>query len=194
MARDTVLVTGIHRDELGFGDHVAALVDPAQVAVMRIPHGIARARKGSPDEFYSRAQHNEIYLQLFQQVKDRYRLLIDLHRGLDEAGRGADVFCHDEDFLRCLGARIGVLADAGGVHLIRIVSPDARGTRAGATTVAQAEARTWIPPRIWLGRAPLYVGLEVYLAEDGDGSEADWEFAHRAITGIQACATGASPH
>ena len=44
MANDTVLVTGIHREELGFGDHVAALVNRGRVDIMRIPKGIPRAK------------------------------------------------------------------------------------------------------------------------------------------------------
>jgi hypothetical protein len=187
MANDTILVIGIHREELGFGDRVSAPVDPARVDVMRIPWGIPRAKKGQRERFYSRAQHREIYLQVHQQVKDRYRLMIDLHRGLDEKGRCADVFCHDETFLRCLGAQVQEFSGEYDVHLIRIVSPDDHGARSNGKSVADAEARTWIPSRIWLGGSPLYVGLEVYLTEDGDGKEEDWKFAHLLIDEIQAC-------
>jgi len=189
MAKDTLLVTGIHREELGFGDRVAALVDPACLDVMRIPSGIPRASTGPSRRFYSTAQHREIYLQLHQQVKGHYRLLIDLHRGLDEAGRSAEVFCHDEAFLSCLGARLEALSgDHDIVHLVRIVATGDRGVQQGGAGIADGAARTWIPPRIWQGRGPLYVGLEVYLPTDDDGYPDDWRFAHRLIDAMRACA------
>jgi len=186
MANDTLLVTGIHREELGFGDRVSALVDPARVDVMRIPHGIPQPRKGPGEEFYSSAQHREIYLQLRQQVKDRYRLMIDLHRGLDETGRCADVYCHDEEFLRRVGARIEKHRGDDDVRLVHIISPDARGVEHDGKGIAHAEARTWIPSKISLGKSPLYVGLEIYLPTDSDGKEDDWEFAKLLISEIQA--------
>lgn len=188
MANDTLLVTGIHHEELGFGDRVSALVDPARLDVMRIPQGIPQTKKGPGEQFYSSAQHREIYLQLGQQVKHRYRLMIDLHRGLDETGRCADVFCHDEDFLRCLGARLQKLSGKSDIRLIHIMSPDSRGVELNDEKVADAEARTWIPSKISLSKFPLYVGLEVYLPTDSDGKEEDWEFAHLLISEIQACA------
>jgi len=33
----------------------------------------------------------KLYLQLYQQIKRRYQLLIDLHSGLDENGPCADI-------------------------------------------------------------------------------------------------------
>lgn len=41
----TLLVTGIHREELRFGDRVAALVDPDQVEVLRIARALADKRR-----------------------------------------------------------------------------------------------------------------------------------------------------
>ena len=96
---DTLLVTGIHRDELGFGDRVATVLPRGAVEVIRIPQGIPQPRRGPGEQFYSRTEHREIYLQLHQQVRGRYRLMIDLHKGLDETGRGAEIFCNDEALL-----------------------------------------------------------------------------------------------
>ena len=188
MANDTVLVTGIHREELGFGDHVAALVNRGRVDIMRIPKGIPRAKTDPGKRFYSAAQHREIYLQVLQQVKGRYRLMIDLHRGLDEAGRCADVFCHDETFLQCLCPKLRELPNDGNVNLVRIIASNKRIARPDTASVADAQARTWIPPRIWLCTWPLYVGLEVYLTTDSDGQENDWAFAHLLIGTLLACA------
>lgn len=178
---DTLLVTGIHRDELGFGDRVATVLPRGAVEVMRIPQGIPQPRRGPGEQFYSRTEHREIYLQLHQQVRGRYRLMIDLHKGLDETGRGAEIFCHDEALLGRIGAALPPGA-ATRVRLIRI------GTGAGAAAAegpAEAEARTWIPRRIWSGRMPVYVGLEVYLEAEGDGSPEDWRFAAALVDAIR---------
>lgn len=187
MAKDTLLVIGIHCDELGFGDQVTALVDPARVDVMRIPRGIPQARTGPGERFYSAAQHHEMYLQVHQQVKGRYRLMIDLHQGLDESGLSADVFSHDENFLRCLGERFQKRAFKNDVRLIHIASANDRNERPIGESIADAEAKTWIPSEVWLKKSPLYVGLEVYLPTDDVGNEKDWEFAYTLISEIQAC-------
>ena len=184
MNAETLLVVGIHREELHFGDHVAALVDPSQIAVLRIPTGIPQARTGNDDAFYSNTQHREIYLQLRQQVKGRYRLLIDLHCGLDQSGRSADVFCHQEQLLGFLGEHLP-RNDSHPVRLIKIVGQSGPvGPDRNATV--EAGARTWIPKKIWDDDNPLYVGLEIYLPAAGDGNASDWQFALRLIGVIHA--------
>lgn len=72
------------------------------------------------------------------------------------------------------------------VNLVRIVSSDDRAARSKGTSVADAKARTWIPPRIWLCTSPLYVGLEVDLTTDSDGKEDDRAFARLLIDQILA--------
>lgn len=188
MASDILLVTGIHRDELEFGDRVAALIDPTSVDVLRIPEGISRARFGGEREFYLGARHREIYLQLQQQVQGRYRLLIDLHSGLDENGPCADIFCHDASVLSCLAGRLPLGGDPDRVRLIEILG---RGERlaqgAGNGGAVAAGARTWIPRAIWASSAPVYVGLEVFLKEDGEGDREDWQLALGVIGILVSC-------
>jgi len=185
MPSETLLVIGIHREELGFGDRVAALVDRDSIDVLRIPSGIPQARTGTDDHFYSNTQHREIYLQLRQQVKGRYRLLIDLHNGIDESGCCADVFCHDEAFLERLSAQIGQFGDERRVRLVKIIAQDDTAARGEERGIAEVGARTWIPRKIWDDGRPLYVGLETYLPSDGEGEQADWRFALRMIDRIR---------
>ncbi|MGD9919029.1 MAG: hypothetical protein AB7U46_13505 [Paenirhodobacter sp.] len=186
MRGDILLVTGIHRVELAFGDHVAS--GPGMPQVMRIPHGIARPRRGPGDAFLSRTQHREIYLQLYQQIAGRYRLVIDLHQGLDEAGRSAEIFCNDSQFLARCEARLACRSDRLNARLVRIAAP-----ASGAETTPEprgatdAAAYTWIPRKLWEGRAPLYVGVEVYLPRDGEGEDDDWSFGRDLIGEICAC-------
>lgn len=180
-----VLVTGIHREELGFGDRVAALVDPEQVEVLRIARGISNARIGAGDQFYSDTEHREIYLQLRQQLRQqprwRGRPLIDLHAGVDEHGPCADIYAASEMLLSCLNRRLG---PDPRVRLVRIVDTPLPhdGMRADAL------ARTRIPRCLWEGQDWLYVGLEIYLAQAGDGGPDDWGLARELIGHICRCA------
>jgi hypothetical protein len=193
MSTDTLLVIGIHREELAFGDRVCATLDNDSIHVMRIPHGIPQKRPGTGEAFYATAEHREIYLQLWQQVRGRYRLVIDLHCGLDEDGPSADVFCHAPQLLACLAGRDPQHEQNQGYRLIRIVDDgDARAPTVTSDDAVQAEARTWIPRQVWDDHTPVYVGLEVYLgdgAEKGAGSENDWRYAQRMIHTIRSCAT-----
>lgn len=184
MLKDTLLVTGIHREELGFGDRVSELLDPARIDVLRIPCGVSQVPSGPDDRFYFDARHREIYLQLRQQVRGRYRLLIDLHSGLNESGNSADIYCHDERFLRCLRGQIAQLPKLQGVRLIKIIAQDEPAVPKDARSVTAWDARTWIPNAIWQGHRPLYVGVEVYLPTEGEGERADWDYARQVINRI----------
>jgi hypothetical protein len=187
MANDTLLVIGLPRAELAFGDRVAEAVARAPVDVLRIPHGITQPRRSPRERFQSRTEHREIYLQLRQEVRGRYVRMIDLHHGLDAAGPAADVYCHDEAFLARLAARLrGRPGATDLIRLVRIVAPDDRD--AGATeTAAEAVAATWIPAKVWRGDTPLYVGLEVYLTGEGREDHAGRAFARDLIADIYAC-------
>ena len=187
MRADTLLVTGIHREELKFGDHVAALLHPDTIDVMRIPKGIPQARTATDDRFYFNTQHREIYLQLRQQTKGRYRLLIDLHCGIDETGHCADIFCHDRRFLACLAAQPAIAEPAASVRLIKIVEPNTNTAVNSRDSIVDADAYTWIPREIWDDDHCTYVGLEVYLQQGNEGTEKDWRFAHNLIDNICTC-------
>ena len=185
-----VLVTGIHREELGFGDRVAALVDPRQVEVLRIAHGISNARTGADDRFYSDAAHREIYLQLRQQIRQqpqwRGSPLIDLHAGVDEHGPCADIYSANEALLSCLDTR---LRPDPRVRLVRIVDKPLPADDSSADAVAH----TRIPRSLWDGQDWLYVGLEIYLARPGDGGpDACW-LASELIGHICQCAAVTKP-
>jgi hypothetical protein len=175
-----LLVTGIHREELDFGDRVAALVDPDQVEVLRIARGISNARTGTRGQFYSDTEHREIYLQLRQQLHGHSGPLIDLHAGIDEHGPCADIYSPSEALLACLGQE---LHSDPRVRLVRIVDSPAPGDE----TQADALARTRIPRALWDDRHHIYVGLEVYLAQPGAGGPGDWQFARELIQRVCDC-------
>jgi hypothetical protein len=184
-----VLVTGIHREELAFGDRVAALVDPEQVDLLRIAHGISNVRTGTDGRFYSDTEHREIYLQLRQQLRQqpqwRGSPLIDLHAGVDDHGPCADIYSASEPLLSCLDAQ---LQQDPRVRLVRIVD----NPLPGDDSSADALARTRIPRSLWDGQDWVYVGLEIYLAQSGDGGPDDCCLARDLIGHICRCAAATS--
>lgn len=175
-----LLVTGIHREELDFGDRVAGLVDPEQIQVLRIAHGISNVCSSTGDQFYSDTEHREIYLQLHQQLRGLRGLLIDLHAGADEHGPCADIYCANASLLSCLARKLG---PDPRVRLVRIVDSPVPGD----DTHADALARTRIPRRLWDDPDRLYVGLEIYLAEPGEGGPADWNFTRDLVVNVCQC-------
>ena len=183
MAADTVLVTGIHAEELEFGDRVSDRLEPGDIEVLRIPQGVPQRCADVDQQFRYETRQRELYLQLHQQVKGRYRVLIDLHSGLDEDGPSADVYCHAPAMLDCIGSR---LDEREPVRLIRIVAPDEPMPPAGADDGPDAGARTRIPPKVWTGGDPVYVGLEIYLPYRGRSEDAE-DLARRLIACIRSC-------
>ena len=178
----TVLVTGIHREELGFGDQVASLLDPDRTDILRIPEGVPQSCEDVDQQFYHDARQRELYLQLHQQVKRRYELMIDLHSGRDEDGPCADIYCHDVNTLQCLHRSLASSSFGDLVKLVRITS----GEIAIPSVPVDCEARTSIPEVIWATPNPLYVGLELYLPEAARLDEAT-ELARFLIGKIQDC-------
>jgi hypothetical protein len=186
-----VLVIGMHREELAFGERVAARVDPRMVAVLRVPDGLSGRRPRADERFLYDTRHRELYLQLLPHVLRRYRLLIDLHTGIDERGGPcADVICADAGYLDCVA---GPSARGDGrlsgeevrpVLLMASAGPERR--RPGEVDAVFAE--TTLPRRVWDNSAFTYVGLEVYLSAPGAGAPEAWTFAAVVIDRLTRCA------
>ncbi len=157
----TLLVIGIHREELAFGQVVAAGLADAPIDVLTIPEGLP-GRHPRPDErFRHDTLHRELYLQLLPHARGR-RLLIDLHSGIDPQGPGADIYCRAPERLVRLGA-----AGAG-----RFPS---------GSTIILAE--------VWQNPHCLYVGLEIYLPAPGTGGAADQAYASALVRALATAAT-----
>lgn len=184
---ETVLVTGVHREELSFGDGVARRCASDQIDVLRIPEGVPQRCGNVDQQFYHETRQRELYLQLHQQVKGRYRLLIDLHSGVDEEGPCADIYCRDSRLLERIGSRLDTRNLTHRVRLVRIVDAHQPAILEGSQTAVDTQARTSIPAAIWAGGRPIYVGLEVYLADPAAPGDAE-ALACRLIHCIQLCA------
>lgn len=172
----TLLVTGIHQEELAFGDRVVSLLSDLEIDVMRIPEGISHSFKNANDQFYYETRHREIYLQLNQQLKKNHRLLIDLHSGIDDQGHCADIYCGDETVLAWLTAQTHKLTATRQLRLVKIQNPSEDNKQKNASDTGLS-AHTIIPEKIWHNPNFIYIGLEIYLEEEGEGIEEDWALA-----------------
>ncbi len=176
-----LLVTGIHQEELAFGDKVTALLSDQGIEVMRIPNGISHSMKNADDQFYYNTRHQEIYLQLSQQVEKFYHLLIDLHCGVNTPGHCSDLYCANESLMLWLETHAQNFIDRQQLRLIRIIDQ----SNQAAYDNRYLHAHTLIPEKVWNNSEFIYLGLEIYLDEEGEGVEADWLLARELIELLQ---------
>ena len=169
----TLLVIGIHREELAFGEAVAARLDRSRFDVLNIPEGLS-GRHPRPDQrFHFDTLHRALYLQLLPHIQTRHKWVIDLHTGLDPHGPSADIYCRDTLLL------VESLTKANGIQLApRLISllPEA----------AVPSAETVIPPDIWRSPRFLYVGVEIYLPGTGAGRLIDQNYACALLNALSA--------
>ena len=167
----TLLVIGIHREELAFGEAVAAGLDRSRFDVLRIPEGLSGHHPRPDQRFHFDTLHRALYLQLLPHIQPRHERVIDLHTGLDPHGPGADIFSRDT-------ARLAEsLARASGIQpvprMISLFPGD------GVTS-----AETVIPPEIWRNPHFLYVGVEIYLPETGAGRSIDRDYTQALLNAM----------
>lgn len=158
-----LLVIGIHRQELAFGQRVARALRAvsAPIDVLEIPEGLSGQRPRPDELFRYETLHKALYGQLLPHVQPAHRLVIDLHTGEDAAGPCADLFSARPALRDCLrqalapGWRAPGVADAVRVRVLPL-GGDAR-----------SPARTEIPPQVWNSARFDYLAIEVYLADAG---------------------------
>lgn len=169
-----LLVIGVHRSELAFGDRIAARLGD-EVDLLRIDRGLSGAKPTPETLFRYNVRHAEMYRQVLQTIGRRDGLVIDLHTGINELTRCADVYCHDERFLSHIGTMLASVP-AGGLSAaqVRPTRIVANGDVGGYT---RPIVRTCLPEKMWRNRRFLYVGVEVYLVVPGAGDGADEDFA-----------------
>src|SRR5690606_5090834 len=101
-----LLVIGIHREELAFGQTVVEGLNKDCLQVLTVPEGISGTRPLIDQQFTYETLHRALYLQLLPHVQGRHALLIDLHAGSDPAGPSADLICADISLRACMEAAI----------------------------------------------------------------------------------------
>lgn len=173
MLPGTLLVIGIHREELPFGSAVVAGLDRERVDVLSIAHGLSGRRPRPDQRFHYDTLHRALYLQLLAHVQDRHRLVIDLHTGIDSGGPCADLFSRDIPRLS------GLLARSQGLPFQPRLIPLGHAEEG-------AHAETVIPEEVWNNARFLYVGLEMYLPEAGSERVEDIAYARALIETLAA--------
>ncbi len=175
----TGLVIGIHKKELDFGKQVAAILPETDIRTVQIDQGLPQQESFNRRGYYYSTFHREIYLQLHQQVKNKIDLMIDLHTGINESGRCADIFCNDDYMLEMIEktlnkSKINFSEDSQAVRLFKItdVSPKEPVSSSSSFPVCH----TIIPGSVWESANYTYVGLEIYLQKAGKGKQADWDY------------------
>jgi len=185
----TLLVIGVHTEERAFGKHVADEAEKSGIHVLCVDHGLSHKRRYG-DFFYHSTFLKELYLQLNQQIQGKYPLVIDLHSGVNEPGRFAEIYCKETGFLDALGRFLKADWGAGSrepeaIRMLKIVKDISRCD--GHPKQGYSVCRSFIPETVWAGGHYLYVGLEIYLSALGEGSPEEWRFARRIINCIHSC-------
>jgi hypothetical protein len=182
----TGLVIGIHKKELGFGRQVAAILPKADIRIVQIDQGLPQQESFNGRGYYYSAFHREIYLQLHQQVKNKIDLLIDLHTGINESGRCADIFYSDKHLLGRIKktlneSKVNFFDHSQAVRLFKIATVSSREHAASSSFPV---CHTIIPGTVWESDQYSYVGLEIYLQDTGKGKQADWVYGAGLVEGI----------
>ena len=174
---NTLLVIGIHREELGFSRAVAAAIDRSCIDVLEIPEGLPGRHPRADERFRHEMLHRALYLQLLPHMH-KYRLLIDLHTGIDENGPGVDLYSHEPDRISpCVRGLPAPGPGQAGRQSPRLI-------QLGDATGRFPPGKTVIPREVWLAGDCLYVGMEVYLKKVGAGETAEHRYARELIEAL----------
>lgn len=186
----TILIIGVHLEELPFGKLVAEGAGEMGIDVLRIKHGLSNDRHLHRDFYYYKMFHRELYSQIHRQIQGVYDLAIDLHSGINETGCCVDILCYDINFLDRLNAALKNKFQDGRrppetIRLLQIVKDSTMFPERGG--ISYPVCRSFIPETVWRARHYLYVGLEIYLPHAGKGSPEDWLFARQMVKCIHDC-------
>ena len=176
------LIIGVHREKLAFALKVVQQLD-SNIHVIRIESGLSHERSLYRSGFYHSTAHREMYLQLHQQLKGKMDFVIDLHTGINETGRCADILTADTEVLQNMKKQLDTivhhtLSPPGEEHLYRITEPDEHKKNRISTFPV---CHTIIPKRVWDGGVYVYADLEIYLHGADEGTLVDCEYAAQLI-------------
>ena len=179
---EALVVIGVHREEVAFGRAVAAQLDPEQFDIMVVERGLS-ARRPRPDQLQAYLDnHAALYDQIAGNAGQKHGLLIDLHCRL-KGDADADIFAADEDILKLVAAeRLDDASLVGKkVRMIRMVSDEDLTDITPDALRSQLFSKPEFPETVWRAERPLYVGLEIYLEQEGEGTREEQIFASDLI-------------
>ena len=190
-AARTVLVVGVHQRERDYGQNVARILSDSDIKMLCIDKGLPQKTEFDGNPLYYSAYLREIYLQLHQQIKKKFGLMIDLHTGINETERCADIFCSDTKLLDKIDKLLrkntnNDFSDDGPIHLIKITEKTSRkkNIRRKKPQNIYPICHSGIPKCVWKTNKYLYIGLEIYLQNPGKGTEKDWRYGSWLINTI----------
>ena len=166
----SLLVIGVHREELEFGRLVANALPSHAYEVLDIAQGLPGRLPRADEVFQLSTLHRELYHQLMPYTTN-HDLIVDLHTGIDQDGPCADLFCHDPQRLACL------TQDCPNVRIVQL--GDCQSSQC-------TRALTVIPDELWDNPDCLYVGVEIYLSPNASALAACVEYAVGLLRVIQA--------
>lgn len=182
-AADTLIVIGVHKEELAFGEHVAERLDHSQFELLHIANGLS-AKRPTPEELEQYlANHTSLYKQIGAHIKPYHRLMIDLHCRR-KADVDADIFCADRQILDRVQSHcqtrglvnlrsIQMISDRDAVSIAQDQSPE------------RLYAKPELPECVWRAQDYCYVGLEIYIGQEGSGEQKDWLFTIKLLETIK---------
>lgn len=187
MARNSeppvLVVIGVHREELAFGEKVAEGLSPDRFRILRIPRGVSGERPRGDEMASFQEKHWALYLQILEHVKPGHRLMIDLHQGIDSNGSAADVLCADQALLEHVSDNSPATSPdvAPEVRCVRLVHSTEYDRVKPGIADSTLVARPVIPEAVWNHDQVLYVGIEVYLKADGTGTPGELALSRSLI-------------
>ena len=177
-----LVLIGVHREELAFGDQVVKPLPTGRFGILRIKQGLS-ARRPRPDQFLSYLDnHDRLYQQITSSIGSDCKLIIDLHCRLKERA-DADLFSGSEQILKQAAATLAANPDFSGkaIRPIRMISDKDLESLDLEAESPQLFAKPELPESLWRADSPLYLGLEIYVDEEGAGTAREWAFARQLI-------------
>ena len=190
---DTLVVCGVHHEELAFGQQATRKLDRGHFESLAIVQGLS-AKRPTPDrlDHYLDA-HARLYEQIATCAKPHHRLVIDLHCRLKDTS-DADIFCAHDDLLDKMreGLWEYTASRKAMVRFIRMVTDQDIAGWSDARLKDRLFSKPEIPEEIWRPRSPIYVGVEIYLQREGRGKAKDWLLARHIIETIRTVLIGSN--
>jgi len=178
-----LLVIGVHREELAFGDLVAKGLGSCGIDLLRIPSGLSARRPRADELEQYRTNHARLYEQILSYAAPNHTLLVDLHCSL-KSHTDFDLIAADTTFLDTIlkaFRQTPSMAEAS-VRAIQMVSET--DFQSATPPSDRLYIKPDLPPSVWRSPKPIYIGIEAYLEQEGKGTRQEWEMAQDLIKTI----------
>ncbi|WP_316858209.1 hypothetical protein [uncultured Cohaesibacter sp.] len=187
---ETIVVIGVHKEELAFGDEVARHLDRTLFSPFRIASGLSARRPRTDQLEQYLTNHEQLYTQIADHMPAHCKLLIDLHCRL-KAEADADIFCASPDLLNRISESFHTRFPKSDARLrtIRMVSDadlcEWDDTHEDKHASGHLLSKPELPEVVWRATRPAYVGLEIYLDHEGRGEQENWDLTLQILSAVR---------